>query len=82
MKKIVPDPPHLRLIDVLYSTIHPDLIPPDALAIANDLLLSINQTLTEYCRTHPGAPGLNTLSNAATSANTASTLIQHALTRL
>jgi hypothetical protein len=32
MKKIVLDPPRLKLVNTLYSSIHPDLIPPDALS--------------------------------------------------
>ncbi|AIR88527.1 hypothetical protein [Pseudomonas cremoricolorata] len=78
MKKIVPDPPHLTLIQT--SSLPADLIPPDALAVANDLLLSIHQALNDYCHTHPTAPALNKLRNAAHSANTASALITHALT--
>ncbi|MDF0731701.1 hypothetical protein P0Y43_13370 [Pseudomonas entomophila] len=82
MKKIVPDPPRLQLINTLYSSLHPDLSPPDALAVANELLLGIAETLDEYCRANAGLPGLNRLTNAGHSADTAHTLIEHALARL
>ncbi|MDF0733358.1 hypothetical protein P0Y43_21935 [Pseudomonas entomophila] len=82
MKKIVPDPPRLQLINTLYATPHPDLIPPDALAVANDLLLGISEVIDEYCRANAGLPGLNRLSNAGRSADTAHALIEHALARM
>lgn len=77
MKKIVPDPPHLTLIHT--PSLPADLIPPDALAVANDLLFSIQQTLNDYCHSHPTAPALSTLRNTVHSAHNATALITHAL---
>ncbi|WP_336333396.1 hypothetical protein [Pseudomonas putida] len=55
MSKIVPDPPRLKLFNTLYSSIHPDLTVPDALAVASDMLLGISQALDEHCRANAGA---------------------------
>ncbi|WP_028693403.1 hypothetical protein [Pseudomonas cremoricolorata] len=76
MKKL--SQPHLTPIHT--PSLPADLIPSDALAVANDLLLSIQQTLNDYCPTYPTAPSLNTLRNTSHSANTATALITHALT--
>lgn len=82
MKKIVPDPPCLKLINTPYFSIHADLIPPDALAHASELLRGVSETLDEHCRSVAGAPGLNMLANAAHAAETARALIEHALKRM
>ncbi|MGE7991000.1 hypothetical protein ACQKPE_08110 [Pseudomonas sp. NPDC089554] len=82
MKKIVPDPPHLKLVTPLPSVIHVDLIPPDALAVADDLLLRISEALDKYCHANIDLPGLNSLAKARRSADTARALIEHALSRL
>lgn len=81
MKKIVPDPP-LKLICNPYFSVHSDLIPPDALALASELLSGVTQTLDEHCRSRAGEQGLGMLSNAAHSADMARTLVEHALARL
>ncbi|MFK0091160.1 hypothetical protein [Pseudomonas sp. NPDC090592] len=82
MNKIVPDPPRLKLFNTLYSSIHPDLIAPDALAVASDMLLGISQALDEYCRANAGEPGMQMLANAGHCADTAHALVEHALVRL
>ncbi|HKS11587.1 MAG TPA: hypothetical protein VJS90_00980 [Pseudomonas sp.] len=81
MKKIVPDPP-FKLITSPYFSIHSDLIPPDALALASELLRGVTQTIDEHCRSRAGEGGLGMLSNASHSAETARSLIEHALNRL
>ncbi|OCT32874.1 hypothetical protein [Pseudomonas putida] len=82
MKKIVPDPPRLKLINTPYFSIHADLIPPDALAHASELLRGVSETLDEHCRSMAGTSGLNMLANAAHAAETARALIEHALKRM
>lgn len=82
MKKIVPDPPRLKLFNTLYSSIHPELIPPEALAVASEMLLGISEVVGEYCRAHTGEPGVYMLTNAVHSADTAHALIEHALERM
>ena len=64
MKKIVPDPPTLKLVDTLHPAIHSDLIPPDALAIASDLLLGISEVIDTHCRGNAGEKGMKMLTNA------------------
>lgn len=81
MKKLVPDPP-LTLVTNPYFSIHSDLIPPDALALASELLRGVAQTIDEHCRSQAGERGLGMLSNAAHSAETARALVEHALNRL
>ena len=81
MKKLVPDPP-FKLIAGPYSSIHSDLIPPDALALASEMMHGIAQTLDEYCRSQAGERGIGMLSNASHSAETARALVEHALNRL
>ncbi|MBA1201522.1 hypothetical protein G7009_07075 [Pseudomonas capeferrum] len=81
MKKLVPDPP-FTLITNPYFSIHSDLIPPDALALASELLCGVTQTIEEHCRSQAGKHGLGMLSNASHSAEMARTLIEHALARL
>ncbi|CAG8865205.1 hypothetical protein PS627_01157 [Pseudomonas fluorescens] len=81
MKKIVPDPP-FKLITSPYFSIHSDIIPPDALALASELLQGIAQTIDEHCRSQAGKRGLGMLSNASHSAETARALVEHALARL
>ncbi|WP_438280931.1 hypothetical protein [Pseudomonas alabamensis] len=44
MKKIVPDPPS-NLITTPYFSIHSEIIPPDALAHASELLRGVEETL-------------------------------------
>ena len=82
MKKLVPDPPRLKLIHNPYFSIHTDMTPPDALAHASELLRGVAETIDEHCRTYAGVPGLHMLSNAAHSAETARALIEHALNRM
>ncbi len=82
MKKIVPDPPRLKLINTPYFSIYADLIPPNALAHASELLRGVSETLDEHCRFMAGTPGLNMLANAAHAAETARALIEHALKRM
>ncbi|MDD1963215.1 hypothetical protein NP534_24230 [Pseudomonas sp. 39004] len=82
MKKIVPDPPRLKLFNTLYSSIHPDLIPLDALSVASEMLLGISETVDEYRRIHTGEPGLHMLANVVHCADTAHALIDHALARM
>ncbi|CAG8870089.1 hypothetical protein PS627_03845 [Pseudomonas fluorescens] len=81
MKKLVPDPP-FKLITHPYFSIHSDLIPPDALALASELLHGIAQTIDEHCRAQSGERGIGMLSNASHSAETARALVEHALNRL
>ncbi|PZQ36746.1 MAG: hypothetical protein DI560_23765 [Pseudomonas putida] len=80
MKKLVPDPPRLRVIATPYFSIHSDMPTPDALAHASELLRGVAETI--HCRTHAGEPGLNMLSNAAHACETSRALIEHALTDL
>ncbi|MFF7066200.1 hypothetical protein [Pseudomonas sp. NPDC008258] len=82
MKKIVPDPPRVKLFNTLYSSIHPDLTLPDALAVASDMLLGISQAIDEYCRANAGENGTQMLANAGHCADTAHALVEHALVRL
>lgn len=82
MKKLVPDPPRLKLVSNPYFTLHSDLIPPDALALASELMRGVAETIDEYCRASAGIPGLQMLANAAYSAETAQALTEHALKRL
>nr|WP_314493395.1 hypothetical protein [uncultured Pseudomonas sp.] len=52
MNKLVPDPPSLKLLDTAqHPFIHPDLIHPDALAVASDLLLGILKAIETHCLT-------------------------------
>ncbi|MDF0732815.1 hypothetical protein P0Y43_19175 [Pseudomonas entomophila] len=82
MKKLVPDPPRLKLITNPYFSIHSDLTPPDALAHASELMRGVAETLDEHCRAYAGVPGLHMLANAAHAAETAQALVEHALQRL
>ncbi|MDZ5604079.1 hypothetical protein SJI00_14985 [Pseudomonas sp. RP23018S] len=82
MKKIVPDPPALKLVNTLYPSIHPDLLPPDALAVASDMLLGISEVIDAHCRANAGEKGMMMLANARHSADIAHALIEHALVRL
>ncbi|CAI8738103.1 DUF3077 domain-containing protein [Pseudomonas donghuensis] len=81
MKKIVPDPPN-SLITTTYFSIHSDLIPPDSLAYASELLRGIHETTDEFCRAHVNAPGQGMLVNVLHSAEMARALVEHALTKL
>ncbi len=83
MKKLVPDPPpRLKLFNALYSSIHPDLIVPEALAVASEMLLGTTEVIDEYCRANAGEKGMKMLANASHSAEIAHALIEHALTRM
>jgi hypothetical protein len=81
MKKIVPDPP-FKLITSPYFSIHSDLIPPDALALASELMRGVAQTIDEHCHSQAGERGMGMLSNASHSAEIARALVEHALNRL
>ena len=81
MKKIVPDPP-FKLITSPYFSIHSDLIPPDALALASELMRGVAQTIDEHCHSQAGERGMGMLSNASHSAEMARALVEHALNRL
>ena len=81
MKKLVPDPP-FKLITSPYFSIHSDMIPPDALALASELMRGVAQTIDEHCRSQAGERGIGMLSNASHSAETARALVEHALNRL
>ena len=82
MNKIVPDPHRLKLFNTLYSSIHPDLTVPDALAVASDMLLRISEAIDEYCRANADENGVQMLANAGHCADTAHALVEHALVRL
>ncbi|MBA1202975.1 hypothetical protein G7009_14620 [Pseudomonas capeferrum] len=86
MKKIVPDPPHsvnpLKIIATPYFSIHSEMIPPDALAYASELIRGLEETLDEYCRSHAGESGKYMLGNAMDSVEMAQALIEHSLSRL
>lgn len=81
MKKLVPDPP-FKLITHPYFSIHSDLIPPDALALASEILRGVVQTIDEHCCSQAGERSLGMLSNASHSTETARALVEHALSRL
>ncbi|MEG1039489.1 hypothetical protein [Pseudomonas sp. NUPR-001] len=81
MKKIVPDPPP-SLITTPYFSIHSDLIPPDSLAFASELLHGIRETTEEYCRAHANEPGQGMLVNVLHSAEMARALVEHALIKV
>ncbi|QYX45922.1 hypothetical protein K3F43_14555 [Pseudomonas tussilaginis] len=80
MKKIVPDPP--TPFTTPYFSIHSDLIPPDSLAYASELLRGIHETSDEFCRVHANEPGQGMLVNVLYSAEMARALVEHALSRL
>ena len=85
MKKIVPDPPHVRpntLINTPYFSIHSHLLPTDSLAYASELLRGIFETTDEYCRARALEPGQGMLVNVLHSAEFARALVEHALTTL
>lgn len=86
MKKIVPDPPYSDIsrdnITTPYFSIHSDLIPPDSLAFACELLRGIHDTTDEFCRAHANAPGQGMLMNVLHSAEMARALVEHALSKL
>ncbi|MFZ0152766.1 hypothetical protein [Pseudomonas sp.] len=81
MKKIVPDPPS-SLVTSPYFSIHSDLIPPDSLAFASELLRGIHETTDEFCRAHANEPGQGMLVNVLHSAEMARALVEHALSKL
>ncbi|MGH8466057.1 MAG: hypothetical protein ACRESP_06195 [Pseudomonas sp.] len=86
MKKIVPDPPlsftPTSLVTTPYFSIHSDLIPPDSLAFASELLRGIQETTDEFCRAHYNEPGQGMLVNVLHSAEMARALVEHALSKL
>ncbi|MBH3430208.1 MAG: hypothetical protein ACRESP_00130 [Pseudomonas sp.] len=86
MKKIVPDPPLHPVpnpfIATPYFSIHSDLIPPDSLAFASELLRGIHETTNEFCRAHCSEPGQGMLVNVLHSAEMARALVEHALGKL
>lgn len=82
MKKIVPDPPRIKLLNNPFFSLHSDLLPHDALAHASELLRGVAETIDEHCRAHAGLQGFNMLSNAAHASETARALVEHALTGL
>jgi hypothetical protein len=86
MKKIVPDPPYSDIsrnsFTTPYFSIHSDLIPPDSLAYASELLRGIHETTDEFCRTHVNEPGQGMLMNVLHSAEMARALVEHALRKL
>lgn len=77
MKKHVPDPPNLTLFATPI-----DMIPPDALAHASELLLGVAQIIDEYCREHIGEPRMAMLSTARHSTAMSRALVEHALMRI
>ncbi|MDF2490051.1 MAG: hypothetical protein K0S77_2673 [Pseudomonas sp.] len=81
MKKIVPDPP-ANLITTPYFSIHSEMIPPDALAHASELLRGAEDTLDQYRREHGAEPGLNMLANVLHSTEMARVLVEHALQKM
>jgi len=81
MKKIVPDPPN-ALITTPYFSIHSDLMPPDSLAYASELLRGIHETTDEFCRAHANEPGQGMLVNVLYSAEMTRALVEHALNKL
>ncbi|MEF9898877.1 MAG: hypothetical protein RR736_16360 [Pseudomonas sp.] len=81
MKKIVPDPP-LSLLSSPYFSIHSDLIPPDSLTFASELLRGIHETIDEFCQAHANEPGQGMLVNVLHSAEMARALVEHALCKL
>ncbi|CAG8864538.1 hypothetical protein PS627_01080 [Pseudomonas fluorescens] len=81
MKKIVPDPP-AKLITTPYFSIHSEMIPPDALAHASELLRGVEDTLDQYRRGHAAEPRLNMLANVLHSTEMARVLVEHALQKM
>ena len=81
MKKIVPDPP-AKLITTPYFSIHSEMIPPDALAHASELLRGAEDTLDQLRRDHGGEPRLNMLANVLHSTEMARVLVEHALQKI
>lgn len=82
MKKIVPDPPRLKLIISPHFSVHSDMLPPDSLALANEFLCGVAETLDQQCSDSAEQPDLNALASAAHATRMARTLVEHALTRL
>ncbi|MDF0734155.1 hypothetical protein P0Y43_26065 [Pseudomonas entomophila] len=82
MKKHVPDPPRLTLVTNPLFTTPVDMIPPDALAHASELLRGVTQIIDEYCRENAGEPRVAMLTTAAHSAAMSRALVEHALTRI
>lgn len=86
MKKIVPDPPHSippqKNATGTHYVIQSHLTTEDALVLASEMLRGALDTTDEYCRAHFKAPGQGMLVNVLHCAETARTLIEHALTKL
>lgn len=81
MKKIVPDPP-ANLITTPYFSIHSEIIPPDALAHASELLRGVEETFAHCRRNQDGDPCMNMLANAQNATEMARVLIEHALNKI
>ncbi|HDS1734017.1 hypothetical protein [Pseudomonas sp. BP8] len=82
MKKIVPDPPRLKLIISPHFSVHSHMIPPDSLALASEFLNGVIETLEAHCCQDADEPDPNALASAAHVIKMARTLIEHALSRL
>ncbi|MGV2834356.1 hypothetical protein [Pseudomonas shirazensis] len=82
MKKIVPDPPRLKLIISPHFSVHSDMLPSDSLTLANEFLSGVVDILDQQCQETPHEPDLNALASAAHATRMARTLVEHALTKL
>ena len=81
MKKIDPDPP-AKLITTPYFSINSEMIPPDALAHASELLLGAEDTLDQLRRDHGAELRLNLLASVLHSTEMARALVEHALRKI
>ncbi|CAM3812491.1 hypothetical protein CCOS865_05426 [Pseudomonas reidholzensis] len=82
MKKIVPDPPRLKLIISPHFSAHSDMTPPDSLTLASEFLSGVIETLETHCSEQADAPDPNAIASAAHATKMARTLVEHALSRL
>nr|WP_314875047.1 hypothetical protein [uncultured Pseudomonas sp.] len=82
MKKIAPDPPRFKLIISPHFSAHSDMLPADSLALANEFLCGVVDTLDQQCQKAPDEADLNALTSAAHATRMARTLVKHALTKL
>ncbi|WP_449431109.1 DUF3077 domain-containing protein [Pseudomonas putida] len=79
MKKIVPDPPHINLINTPYFAINNDIPVTAALAHASELLRCCAESLEVHCHEDAEALEPHLLSNAIHAATSSRILIEHAL---
>lgn len=61
---------------------HSDMLPPDSLALANEFLCGVVETLDQQCSDSAEQPDTNALASAAHATRMARSLVEHALTRL